>query len=278
MKNFFRQNGILLVVIAALVAALLGVFSALLKYDPLSNLLGILGTPFRSAVSAAADWVEDRYDYAFRYDELQAENAALKQRVAELEEVIRQAEDANRQNEQFRALIGLAEKRADFEFEDATVTVQATSNWSSTLTINKGSSVGVEAGDCVVDAYGNLVGVVNEVGFNYAVLATVADPTTEIGGRIPRTDDNAVLEGDFTLMKEGRLKLAYLPENSQPISGDQITTSGLGDLYPSGLVVGTVESIHTEADGLTRYAVVKPAADLENLRYVFVIKDFDVVS
>lgn len=277
MKDFLRQNGILLIIIAALLAAILGVTSALLGFNPLSNLLGLAATPFRAAVSAASEWVEERYDYSFRYEELVEENAALKQRIAELEEEIRQAEDANRQNELFRELIGLAEKHADFDFEDATITARATSNWSSTLTINKGTNVEIAEGDCVVDAYGNLVGVITEVGFNYSVISTVIDVSTEMGGRIPRTDDNAVLEGDFTLMREGCLKLSYLPENSQPLSGDQITTSGLGDVYPSGLVVGTVQSIHTEADGLSRYAVVAPAVDLENLRYVFVIKDFDVV-
>lgn len=278
MKDFLRENGILLVIIAALCAALLWVVSALLGFNPLANLLGLVSSPLREAASAAAEWVEDRYDYAFRYDELVEENAALKERVAELEEAVRQAQDDSRQNELLRELIGLAEKRADFDFEDATVTVRTTSNWNATLTINKGSNVAIELGDCVVDAYGNLVGIVSEVGFNYSVVAAVTDATTEIGGRIPRTDDNAVLEGDFALMKEGKLKLTYLPENSQPISGDQITTSGLGDIYPSGLVVGTVESIQTGADGLSRYAVVKPAADLDDLRYVFVIKDFNVVN
>ena len=278
MKDFLRQNGILLVVIAVLCAALIGVLSALLNFSPVSNLVGVLSTPFRSVVAAVADWVEDRYNYSFQYDELVEENETLRQQVADLQEQIREAQDANRQNELYRELLGLAEKRSDFELEDATVTLHTTSNWNSTLTINKGSNVDVAVGDCVVDAYGNLVGVISEVGLNYSVLSTVIDPSTEIGGRIPRTDDNAVLEGDFTLMREGRLKLSYLPENSQLISGDQITTSGLGDIYPSGLVVGTVESIHTEADGLTRYAVVTPAADLDDLCYVFVIKDFDVVS
>lgn len=278
MKKFLRQNGILLVVIAALLAAALWLLSALLSVNPLSDLLGLLGTPFRAAISSAASWVEGCYDYAFRYEELQEENASLRQQVAELEEQIKQAQDANRQNELYRELLGLAEKRSDFNYEDATVTLYSTSNWSSTLTINKGSNVDVSPGDCVVDAYGNLVGVVSEVGFNYSVVSTIVDSTTEIGGRIPRTDDNAVLEGDFALMREGRLKLSYLPENAQPLSGDQITTSGLGDIYPSGLVVGEVEAVLTEADGMTRYAVVNPAADLYNLRYVFVIKDFSVIS
>jgi rod shape-determining protein MreC len=95
---------------------------------------------------------------------------------------------------------------------------------------------------------------------------------------VARTDENAILEGDFTLMLEGKLKLSYLTEDSQLISGDQITTSGLGLVYPAGLVVGTIESIHTEANGLDRYAVVRPAADLDGQRYVFIIKDFEVVE
>lgn len=278
MKQFFRQNGILVVIIAVLLAAIIGVCSAIFGMSPLSNVLGVLSTPFRAGVDAVASWVEDRYNYAFRYDELLAENESLRQQVADLQEEIRAAQDANRQNELYRELLNLAERRADFDLEDATVTVRATSNWSSTLTINKGSSVDVAVGDCVVDQYGNLVGVITEVGYNWSTLATVVDPSTEIGGRIPRTDDEAVLEGDFTLMGEGRLKLSYLPENTVPISGDQVTTSGLGDQYPAGLVVGTIESIHTEASGLTRYAVVEPAADLENIKYVFVIKSFDVVQ
>ena len=278
MKQFFRQNGILIVIIAVLLAAIIGVCSAIFGLSPLSNMLGVLSTPFRAGVDAVASWVEDRYNYAFRYDELLAENESLRQQVADLQEEIRAAQDANRQNELYWELLNLAERRADFDLEDATVTVRATSNWSSTLTINKGSSVDVAVGDCVVDQYGNLVGVITEVGYNWSTLATVVDPSTEIGGRIPRTDDEAVLEGDFTLMGEGRLKLSYLPENTVPISGDQVTTSGLGDQYPAGLVVGTIESIHTEASGLTRYAVVEPAADLENIKYVFVIKSFDVVQ
>lgn len=278
MKDFLQQNGILLVVIAVLAAVVLSLVANVLGFDPLANVLGTLAAPFRAALSSVSDWVEDRYGYAFRYDELVEENAALRERIAALEQEIRDAEDANRQNELFRQLIGLAEKRSDFEFQDAAITVHSSSNWNCSFTIDKGSRADVCVGDCVVDAYGNLVGVVSEVGFNYSVVASVVDSATELGGRLLRTDDSAVLEGDFALMKEGKLKLAYLPRDAQPVFGDQIVTSGLGDTYPSGLLVGTVESVHTEADGLSRYAVVSPSADLNDLRYVFVIKDFDVVS
>lgn len=278
MKEFLRKNGILILIIAVLLTAILGVLSAILDMSPISNLLGVLSTPFRAGADAMASWIEDRYNYAFRYDELMEENAALRAQLAEALEELRDAQDANRQNERLRDLIGLAERHKEFDFQDAAVTDRAVTNWNFTLTIDKGSNVGIQEGNCVVDQYGNLVGVVGKVGLNWSEAASVVDPSIELGARLPRTDDEAVLEGDFTLMLERELKLAYLPEECVPIAGDQVLTSGLGDRYPAGLLVGTVKSLHNEDNGLARYAVVSPAADLENVRYVYVIKGFDVVE
>ena len=95
---------------------------------------------------------------------------------------------------------------------------------------------------------------------------------------LTRTGEAAILEGDFTLMGQGRLKLSYLPENSELIAGDLVSTSGRGGIYPPGLVVGHVEDVHTEASGVTRYAVVQPETDLESLKQVFVIKSFEIVE
>ena len=278
MKQFFRNNGALILIAAVLLAAVLAVGAFILGGDPLADVLGVITTPFRSLSSAAAEWVEERYDRAFRYDALEESNEELKSRVADLEKLERDYEDAVRQNELYRELLGLAQKRSDFVFEEAMVTQRTTSSWARTATLNKGSKQDVEENDCVVDQYGNLVGIVTEVDYNSCVMSYITDAEVELGGRVARTDDAAILEGDFTLMLDGRLKLSYLPEDTELISGDQITTSGLGLVYPAGLVVGTIESIHTEANGLDRYAVVKPAADLEGQKYVFIIKEFDVVE
>ncbi len=278
MKKFFRENGGLILIIAVLLAAVLGVTGAIFNVNPVSNILGVLTTPFRDGLNAVANWMEDGYNYAFRYEELEEENQRLRERVAELEQDAREYEDAVSQNARLRNLLGLQERRFDFEFEEATVTVRSSTNWESVFTINKGSSSQVEVGDCVVDEYGNLVGVINEVQLNWSTLATVVDASTELGGRIVRTDDTAVLEGDFSLMRQGLLRLSYLPEDTELISGDQITTSGVGTRYPSGLVVGSIQSVLTDDSGLSRYAEVVPAADLENVKYVYVIKSFDVVE
>ena len=280
MKDFLRQNGILLLVIALLLSVRLGVLSVVMggQADPLSNLTNTIVSPLRGGVTAAADWVEGVYTYIFHYGELEQELNGLRVRVGELEEQVREGEEASRENEQLRELLNLQARRRDFVFEGARVTARSTSNWESTLTLSKGSSSGIQAGDCVVTEMGVLVGVVSKTGLNWSTVSTIINTDTQMGGIVNRTYSAGVLEGDFSLMNQDRLKLNYLPEGAQLVSGDEVLTSGRGEVFPSGLVVGQVEGVFTDPSGQTRYAVVKPAVDLDALIKVFVIKDFEIVE
>ena len=280
MKDFLRQNGILLLVIALLLSILIGVGTAVLggQADPLSNVVNVVITPVRSGIAAAADWVEGVYGYVFHYGEMEQELDDLRTQLGELEEQVRQGEEARRENEQLRELLGLQARRRDFTFEDARITGRSTSNWESTLTLGKGTSHGVGAGDCVVTETGVLVGVVTEAGANWSTVSTIINTDTQMGGIVSRTYSAGVLEGDFSLMNQGKLKLNYLPEGAQLVSGDEVLTSGRGEVFPSGLVVGRVEGVFTDPSGQTRYAVVEPAVDLDVVIKVFVIKDFEIAE
>lgn len=280
MKDFFRHNGILILIAAILLALVTAVVSMLFGgvADPLSNLVGIVTTPVRNGITAVTNWAEEKYNDAFELEQMKEELAGLKQRNAELEAQAREAEAALQENERLRNLLELQPKEWSCDKAAAMVTARSTSNWESTLTLSKGSAQGIEVDDCVVDEYWNLVGIVAEVGENWCTVRTLIDANTEMGGQLVRTGGAAILEGDLALMGEGKLKLTYLPENSQLMSGDLVTTSGRGGVYPSGLVAGHVEEVRTDASGMTDYAVIVPETDLGNLQQVFVIKDFTIVE
>ena len=280
MKDFFRDNGFWLLLIALLLSILLGLASVLLSgsTDPLSNLANTLTAPFKNGVSAALDWAEGVYGSVFHYGELEDELSSLRRRVAELEEQARQGEEALKENEQLRRLLELREQRKDFDFESAKITARSTSNWESTLTISKGSAAGVEAGDCVITESGVLVGVVSETSLISSTVATLIDTSIEVGGVVTRTYSAGILEGDFDLMNQGLLRLGYLPEGAGLVAGDEVLTSGLGGIYPAGLVVGRVQGVFNDAAGMSRYAIVEPSVELDGLIEVFIIKDFDVVE
>lgn len=275
MKDFLRNNRGLLVLAAALLAGVVTVAAYILGYDPLSGALELVATPFRSASAAVAGWARERYDKEFRYDQLAAENEALRQRVAELERDAIAGQDAVRENERMKDLLGLAEPRPDLRYRDAEVVRGPSSNWTSDLTIDRGTLSGVEVNDCVIDQYGHLIGVVTRADLNSSVVTTILDPTLSVGGRVARTDEDVILGGDFTLMLEGLTRLSFLPEDPKLVTGDQIITSGLGGVYPSGLAVGSIRSLVVEEDGITRYAQIEPAADISGVRYVYVIVDYN---
>ena len=278
MKNFLRQNGILLLVIALLLSVLIGIVSLVMggSADPLSNIVNTVTSPVRGGIAAAADWVESVYAYVFRYGELQDELNDLRTQVGRLQEEVRQGEEAVRENEQLRELLEFQTRRRELTTEPAKVTARSTSNWESTLTLSKGTTSDIQAGDCVITQTGALVGVVSEVGVNWSTVSTIINTDTEMGGIVTRTYSAGVLEGDFSLMNQGRLKLNYLPEEAQLVSGDEVLTSGRGEVFPAGLLVGKVEGVFTDPSGQTRYAVVEPAVALDNLIEVFVIKDFEI--
>lgn len=284
MKDFLKNNGILILIIAVLLSLITAVVSFTFGgiANPFSNLANILATPFRNGFHAVVEWGEGIYSDAFEREQMERELEDLRLENAELKKQAREGEAAVRENERLRDLLGLKNQRPDFSFQEATVTAHGSSNWSSTLTLNKGSSDGLTAGNCVVDQYGNLVGILSQVGLNWSTLITVVDVDLEIGALNARTDGAAIAEGDFALMVQNKLKLTYLPEGEQLLAGDTIVTSGLqsGDsaVYPSGLVIGYVESVRSDASGMSDYAVLTPAASLDELEQVFVIKDFSMVD
>ena len=279
MKEFFRQHGLRILAAAAAVAVLLSVLTYFSSTSSvLENIAGVLTSPFRAAATAVSDWVGDKRQYYEDVTALKEENAALKKEIAELRAQQRQAQSDSEENKLFRKLLKLQEQRRDFTFVSAAVLAQSEDNWTSSLTLSHGTDSDIAVGDCVVNAEGYLVGVVSKVGLNWSTVLTVVDTDTELGARIFRTGEVAVAEGDFSLMGEGKLKLSYLKADEEVLIGDQIVTSGLGGYYPSGLVIGSVESVQTDDDGLARYAVLAPMVDFDVLTELFVIIDHDIVE
>ena len=247
MKKFFREHGIWVLFATAVIAVSLSLMSFFSNTSsPLSNLAGIIASPFRSAYTAVTGWITDKQNYYQDVTALEEENAALRP------------------------------QNYDLELETASVTERTVTNWTSSLTLNIGTDHGVEVNDCVIDETYALVGVVSEVGLNWCTVLTIVDTDTSLGAQVFRTKDLGLAVGDFSLMRENRLRLDYLPADCQLLGGDLVVTSGLGGYYPSGLSVGTVEEVQLSDSGAASYAVLEPAADVDSLVEFFVIKSFDI--
>ena len=279
MKRLLTKYGMIVLSLAVAIAVVLSVMTFFSSTSAaLPNIAGIIASPFRAAGAAITETVDGWVQYFTQFDALQAENAALRLENEELKAAIRQANKDSAENERLRELLDLREQRRDLYFEAASIVEKDVSNWSSMLTINRGTAHDVAVGDCVITEEGYLVGVVTEAGLNWSTVRSVLDSETSIGALIVRSNAGAVAQGDFALMGRKRLRLNYLGAQSDVISGDLIVTSGLGGYYPSQLVIGYVEEVGTGDDGLSQYAVIRPQAEIQRLTEVFVITDFEIVD
>ena len=281
MKKYLKQYGIRLAVIVVAAALLIGLAARPKKDGSSGALAGVsnsLRIPIQGAVGSVVDWLQGIYGYIYQYDKLVAENESLRQQLAEAQEQVRQSAEAAEENIRLRTLLGYLEKNTTFITESAMITSWDASNWVSAFTISKGTDNGIEKGDCVITESGMLVGQVAELGTNWATVRSLIDVNMDAGVLVGDSTIAAMLVGDYALMQEGKCKLRYFTEDTTLFTGDSVITSGKGGAFPSGIIVGTVTELRSEAGGQNFYAVVDPAVDLSLLSQVFIIKDFEVIE
>lgn len=279
MKRLFTKHGLTVLSIAVVIALLLSAVTYFSSNTSLfNNIVGTIATPFRTAGTAISNQFKEWGAYFTEFDRLKAENEQLRRELAQLQDAIRQAEYDREENKRLRELNGLRQQRRDLTFESALIIERDVSNWSSQFTINKGTLHDVSIGDCVVDSTGNLVGIITDAGLNWSTVRTILDSESGVGALVFRSGSTAVAQGDFALMTGGLLSLSYLTASSDVMTGDLVMTSGLGDYLPANLVIGYVEELRMNDDGLSRYAVIRPEMELDDLTQVFVITDFVIVD
>ena len=241
--------------------------------SPVTRIVSFVTTPVQRLANGIGGFFGKGFSYFTDFDALQAENEELKRQIREMEQTVRDAELALEENAQLRQQAGQPERMRELTTISAEVIARNPGDWATTLTLDKGSNHGVEEGDLVTTVDG-MVGYVSEVQSNYSEITTVIDVEMQCGALITRTRETAIAEGDYDLMADGNLRLSYLTEDSSVVIGDTVETSGRGGLFPKGVMIGTVESVLPEDNGISYYAVLRPFVDVDNVSNVSIVTDF----
>lgn len=275
MKHYLSRKVKIVLAIAVLLAIGLTALSNLTNLTlPELFVKGVL-TPLRTGASALTDQAEQMYSYLFHYETMAAENEALKERIAQLEANARQADSLMRENERLRALLELKDTREDFRLVDAYVISKSSLDWTNTITIDRGTNVGIEVGMCAITANSEVVGLVTEVGPNYAVVKTILDSSLEISAIISTSGYTGMVSGAFTSGAEGMLQMNYLASSAILRNKDQVVTAG-STVYPRDLILGHVVDAGFDETGVAKFAILQPATDFSNLEQVFIVTDYNL--
>ena len=276
MRRFF-ENKPLIFLIAATIAAIIiiGVFSSANRDASIAeNAGGTVITPAHGAVSGIGRWFSGITSYFGNVKSLRSENESLKSENNSLQKKISDMQGLQKENDKLRKMLELKEKSVDISMLAATVSAKDPSNWYSSFTINKGDRDGVKKNQPIVDADRNLVGQISEVGENWAKIITILDPQSSVGVMIKRSKEIGILEGDSNLRYEGKCRLGYIARDTDVQNGDFLETSGLGGIFPRGLVIGRVVEIYDENATMSKAATVEPLASIGKVNEVFVVTSY----
>ena len=274
MKHFLNSKVRVVLLIAVVLLVAFALLTSLTDFAlPQKIVQGALA-PVRSGFQTLTRQAEQYYNYMFRYEALAEENAQLRARIAELEENHRSVDSLERENKNLKDLLGLTQARQDFRLMDSYVIGTSSVDWTSTLTIDRGSIDGVEVGMCVVTANGEVVGLITEVGSNYSIVKTVLDSSLDISGTIASSGYNGIVTGAYITGEEGKLRMDYLPSSSIIRNRDQVVTSG-STVYPRDLILGYVIDAGFEETGVAKYALLEPAVELGSLEQIFILMAFE---
>lgn len=232
--------------------------------------LGFVITPLQQGATAVTRRVGGFFSMLSEMSRLQAENAALKDQISLLTIDNQRLRLADEENKKLSALLEIGQKYADLPKTGAEIIGKDPNDWYDSFHIDKGTLHGLTRNMAVLGD-GGLVGVIRECYPNYAKVITLIDSRCSVAVKNVRTEDIGILKGDVKLMPQGLCRMEYINADAQIMPGDEIVTSAHSAHYPPGILVGTVLRVEPNLNGLTKYAIIQPAANIDRVETVWVV-------
>lgn len=263
------------VVLAIVIAIVLGIMAAATVIGhgnmAVGGVVGTVIAPIQKGVTVASDAVDSFFSGFGEAKRLRNENEELRLQILQLQQETRNLDTYQNENARLRAMLEMKEAQTAQEYVGARVIAKDTGDWYYTFVIDKGSSDGIAPSAVVVTPQG-LVGTVTEVSATWSKVKTVLDVESSVGAMCGRTNDMGILEGSVEHSRDNCTLMRYIDKNAKLVVGDSVETSGIGGVYPRGLLIGKVTAIEDQIEGLSLVAVVESSVNFNTVSEVLVSK------
>ena len=268
-----KYSKYILIVLTALCVLLIGITS--LRdgvMDPLRTGVGYFLIPIQSGVNKVGTGIYNELTDFTRLKGALAENEKLKDEIARLTEDNSRLQAERSELERLRSLYQLDQVYMQYDKIGARVIARDSEKWFQVFRINKGSADGVRV-DMNVMADGGLVGIVTDVGANYATVRSIIDDSSRVSAMPVDSEYSCIVAGDLTQYEQGRLRITDFSKDEVVKDGDQIVTSNISTKFLPGILIGYAVDVTVDSEHLTQSGYLIPVVDFDNLQEVFVITD-----
>lgn len=271
MGKFFKSKFFIVLLIVSVIVVALMILSTAggSKSNFASDGIGIVATPVKNAFYAIGSWTDNAFSGVIKAGQYKALYGEAQKEITRLENENVELDTLRAENERLRQLLAFRDS-SPYNTVAGQVSAKNAGNMYSDFKVNRGTNDGVKKDDVVITDKG-LVGYVSQVGTTWCNVRTILDDSSSVGCIVGRTGDRAIIDGGVEYMDDEVCAMSYLAKNSSVAVGDNVSTSGIGSIYPEGILIGQITEITPDLQGLYNKATVKPSVDFESVREVLII-------
>lgn len=232
------------------------------------NALNLIVMPVQNGLTYLKNKISGNNTFFININRLKQENESLKEENSKIKEQLRELEIVKSENATLVEYVNLKDKYTEYTTVPAYVVNRDISNFSENIIINVGSKDGIKENMPVISEQG-LVGYVISVSVSTSKVQTIVDTSSSISCVLTSTKDAIVAKG--TLEGNYLLRATYIPTDANLMEGDTVETSGIGGIYPKGILIGTIKKVVNTKNITDRYATIETATNFAKLGTVLVI-------
>ena len=274
--KFFKSKFFIITLIVAVSVTVVFTAMSLLGYSSYIKAgLNYALVPVQKLSDAVGRALDGYADYITEFEKLKKENEELKERINGMLDEVQSAKAVKEENDELRRMLEVKKEHLDYKFEPADIVGREDGNYMTVFTLDAGKGRGIDKDMPMISANSGLIGRITDAGATWAKASSIIDMGSSVGAYVERSKASGIVVGEYELGLDGLCKMAYLQSDADIEAGDRILTSGVGSVYPRGLIIGTVAEVKYDEGLRTKYAVIKPYAELSGLTSVMVITSFE---
>lgn len=267
----YKKTVIFIIAVVLVIVLLNGTAKGKYQLPLAEGLVRTVFAPVEQSISKLVYGINDLFSSSAKVMMVYRDNDQLRQQIDQLQQANVALNELIAENQRLQVMLNYQKNTPHFDLVTATVIAREPGTWFSTIIINRGSENGLTKDMSVITPQG-LVGHIVSVFNNSAKVMLILDPRSAVGGLVQRPESRVtgIVIGqaqDTTVPL-----MTNLARESDIIKGDRIITSGLGGIFPKGILIGEVIDVKNEEGGLLKYAEIKTAVDFSKLEEVLVIR------
>lgn len=271
--KFLKKNKLIIIIVILCIG-----FFALISYtgkkdksDVFSNGVGVILNPIQEVLYKVNSKIRGTLNFMFNYRKVKEDNKALIEENNKLKTKLIEYEDLKSQNVRLKKMLDYKEDKDDYNYVGCDIVGRVGNSYLEGYTINKGTNNGIKKRMVAITSEG-LVGQVTSVGTNWAIVEVLGNENISVAAFNQRSkENNGIVKGykDSGNNILARIEMSNLESDIK--EGDNILTSGLGDIYPKGLTIGKIIKIEEDKGQFIKYGIIKPAVNMNKLEELFIV-------